>query len=153
MTGRSVREWLSRPSPLALSSENDLEQEVLAVGCEFDDRPRSVKAAQRAAHDRAMAIVSSDPQLRAARRRCSGWSTRRLSASATAISPSTWRPTSTATMPPPFALDRWAADSRAFGRASGRIAVSMVRQMAGRFIVGESVTDAEPVLGGLWRQG
>jgi proline dehydrogenase len=139
------------PSP-PLLPEHDLEREVLALGRQLGRSPRSVKLAKRAAHDRAMALVAADPELRAALFRlvdvapaCRG--NRELAEHLAAYLDE---------VPPealPVALGARAADSRTLGRASGRVAATMVRQMAGRFIVGESVADAERVLGSLWRQG
>jgi len=130
----------------------DLEPEVLALGRELGSQRFSVRAAKRGAHDRAMALVSSDEQLRAALFRlvdvapaCAGNAelAEHLAAYLDAVEDDGL----------PVALGSRAADSRAFSRVSGQVAATMVRRMASRFIVGESIADAEPVLRRLWRQG
>ncbi|HZO07614.1 MAG TPA: hypothetical protein VFB52_14590, partial [Solirubrobacterales bacterium] len=130
----------------------DLEPEVLALGRELGQQRFSLRTAKRGAHDRAMALVSSDEQLRAALFRlvdvapaCAG--PPELAAHLAAYLDDVEDEAL------PVALGHRAADSRALSRASGRFASAMVRQMAGRFIVGESIPDAEPVLSRLWRQG
>jgi RHH-type proline utilization regulon transcriptional repressor/proline dehydrogenase/delta 1-pyrroline-5-carboxylate dehydrogenase len=132
--------------------EKDLEPEVLALGRQLGERPRSVKAAKRAAHDRAMALAASDPQLRAALFRlvdvapaCRG--ARELADHLAAYLDGVEDPA------PPVAAGNQAIESPALGRAGGRLAALAVRQMARRFIVGETIAEAEPAIGRIWRQG
>lgn len=136
---------------LQIERRSDLEPEVVALGRQLGSRQRSVRAAKRAAHDRAMALTAADPELRAALFRlvdvapaCAG--TPELAEHLAAYLDAVPAPGL------PVSLGARAADSPALGRASGRLAQSMVRRMAGRFIVGESVADAAPVLRRLWRQ-
>jgi proline dehydrogenase len=139
---------LDRPN----SPQSDLEQEVLALGRELGERPRSVKAAKRAAHDRAMALAAADPQLRAALFRLvdvapacrnAGELTEHLAAYLDGI----------ASPRLPVLMGGRAVDSALLGRASGHLAATMVRQMAQRFIVGETVAEAEPEIGRIWHCG
>jgi RHH-type proline utilization regulon transcriptional repressor/proline dehydrogenase/delta 1-pyrroline-5-carboxylate dehydrogenase len=139
---------LDLPNP----PEQDLELEVLALGRRLGERHRSVKVAKRAAHDRAMALVAADPQLRAALFRlvdvapaCRG--TRELADHLAAYLDSVEDPAI------PVVAGGHAADSAALGRLSGRVAALMTRQMARRFIVGETVADAEREIRRIWRQG
>ena len=137
---------------IASSNAADLEPEVLALGRELGSQRLSIRAARRRAHDGAMALLSSDEQLRAALFRlvdvapaCAGPAelAAHLAAYLDGVEAEGL----------PVALGGRAADSRALGPASGRVAATMVRRMASRFIVGESIADAEPVLRRLWRQG
>jgi proline dehydrogenase len=132
--------------------EQDIELEVLALGRRLGERHRSVKLAKRAVHDRAMALVAADPELRAALFRlvdvapaCRG--TRELADHLAAYLDGVEDPAL------PVAAGAHAADSAALGRLSGRVAALMTRQMARRFIVGETVADAEREIRGIWRQG
>ena len=108
---------LDLPNP----PEQDLELEVLALGRRLGERHRSVKLAKRAAHDRAMALVAADPQLRAALFRlvdvapaCRG--TRELADHLAAYLDSVEDPAI------PVVAGGHAADSAALGRLSGRVA-------------------------------
>jgi proline dehydrogenase len=130
----------------------NLERDVLALGRQLAEQPRSVKAAKRAAHDRAMSLATADPQLRAALFRLvdvapacrdAGELAEHLAAYLDDVeSPAL-----------PVQLGGRAADSARLGRAGGRVAATMVRQMARRFIVGETVAEAEPEIRRLWRRG
>lgn len=137
----------SPPRPAA-----DLEREVLAMGRELGQRPPVVKAAKRAAHDRAMALVAADPQLRTALFRLVDVApacrdTSELAEHLAAYLDSVESPGL------PVQLGGRAVDSPRFGRAGGRVAATMVRQMARRFIVGETVADAGPEIHRIWRHG
>lgn len=139
------------PGP-SLPCEHDLEPEVLALGRKLGARPRSVKVAGRAANDRAMALVASDPQLRAALFRlvdvapaCRG--TRELADHLAAYLDGVENPV------PPVAIGSRAVESPALRRVSGRAAGLIVRQMAHRFILGETIADADREIRRIWRQG
>lgn len=129
-----------------------IEPEILAQGRNLGGRRRGVRAVRRGAYDRMMALVARDPQLRAALFRlvdvapaCRG--TDELAAHLGAYLESV------ETTAAPVRLGSRAVDSAVLGSASGTVAGLAVRQMANRFIVGESVRDAAPVLGRLWRGG
>lgn len=129
-----------------------LEPEVLALGRTLAERRWSPRAAKRTAHDRAMTLVANDPQLRAALFRlvdvapaCAGPD--ELAEHLAAYLGDVERPAL------PVALGTRAADARVVGAATGRVAAMLVRQMAGRFIVGESVAAAAPTLRRLWERG
>ena len=53
----------------------------------------------------------------------------------------------------PVALARRVTGSPLLGRAAGRAAATLVRRIAGRFIVGATVADALPALRRLWERG
>jgi RHH-type proline utilization regulon transcriptional repressor/proline dehydrogenase/delta 1-pyrroline-5-carboxylate dehydrogenase len=130
----------------------DLEQEVFELGMRLGKRGRSLRVAKRSVLDRMMAMVSVDPGLRAALFRlvdvapaCSGTSelAEHLAAYLEEVE----------TEELAVALGMRAAESPLFGRAAGRFASTMVKQMANRFIVGETVADAEPTLRRFWSSG
>ncbi|MBS1868616.1 MAG: proline dehydrogenase family protein [Actinobacteria bacterium] len=129
----------------------DLEPQLLALGRELSERRSPLHAATRGAYDRAMALAASDPQLRAALFRlvdvapaCAG--SAELAEHLAAYLEELDEPA------PPVALGTRAATSPLARRATGRVAATLVRSMAGRFIVGESVAAAAPVLGRLWQR-
>lgn len=141
---------LSKPLPARRLDE--LEPQVLALGRELGEQRFSLRTAKRGANDRAMALVSGDEKLRAALFRlvdvapaCAG--SDELAAHLAAYLDDVDAEAL------PVALGARAADSRLLARASGRVASTLVRQMANRFIVGESIAEAAPVLRRLWRQG
>lgn len=130
----------------------DLEPQIHHLGESLAARPHTLAAATRSAYDRGMNLVSADPQLRAALFRlvdvapaCAG-----NADLADHLAAYLGEVESRAL---PLSLGGRAADSAVLGRATGRVAASMVRQMAGRFIVGESVAAAEPTLRRLWIAG
>ncbi|MBS1677941.1 MAG: proline dehydrogenase family protein [Actinobacteria bacterium] len=139
----------TRPSP---ALPPDLEPEVLELGRRLGRRRASAAAVKRAANDRTMALVAADPELRAALFRlvdvapaCRGNEELRahLAAYLEGIED-----------PGPLAsFGSRAIDSRALGRASGGVAATMVRQMAKRFIVGETIVDAARPIERIWRDG
>jgi proline dehydrogenase len=137
------------PSPAEVAA---IEPRVLQLGRQLARRPRTLRATGRGAYDKAMNLLSSDPQLRAALFRlvdvapaCA--STPELAEHLAAYLDDVENEAL------PVGLGKGAADSKLFGRATGRVASSMVKQMAGRFIVGESIADAEPTLRKLWSNG
>ena len=122
----------SSPTP------STLEPEVIALGRKLGGGNRSVAAAKRSVYDRAMAFASADPALRAALFRvvdvapaCRGDRelVEHLAAYLDGVDQSKLA----------VALGSRAADSRLFGKATGHVAATLVRQMAERFIVGETV--------------
>jgi proline dehydrogenase len=128
------------------------EGEVVALGRELGGRARSLKSVRSAASDRAMSLISSDPDLRAALFRlvdvapaCAD--NAELAAHLAAYLDGVERRAL------PVGLGARAADSALTGRLTGRVAATLVRQMAGRFIVGGTVAEAAPVLHGLWNRG
>ncbi len=145
----TLRQTGRKPAPVEVP---EIEAEVVDFGRRLGERHRSLAAAKRGAHDRAMNVVSADPQLRAALFRlvdvapaCADNAelAQHLAAYLGDLDDDAL----------PVALGVRAADSPLLGRATGRVAASIVRQMAGRFIVGESVPDAAPALRRLWCGG
>jgi proline dehydrogenase len=139
-------------SPTASPVADDLERKVHELGRELGARRRSLRTVTRTANDRAMTLVSSDPQLRAALFRlvdvapaCAGPS--ELADHLAAYLDEVERPAL------PVALGMRAAGAPVVGAATGRVAATLVRQMSKRFIVGASVADALPALRRLWEQG
>jgi proline dehydrogenase len=137
---------LVAPPRAPLADEAAIDAEVLELGRQLADRGRSLR---HTAHDRAMALVARDPQLRAALFRlvdvapaCAGPA--ELADHLDAFLGGVDHPA------PPVALASRAARGSLSRHATGRIALSAVRQMAGRFIVGESPADAAPALQRLW---
>lgn len=130
----------------------DLELDIRELGRALGAPTRSRRAAARSAHDRAMALVARDPQLRAALFRLvdvapacpdSAALARHLAAYLDEVDGDAL----------PVALGTRAADAPALRRATGRVAATLVRQMARRFIVGDSVPAAVPALRHLWERG
>ena len=141
----------TEPAPAA-APVPEIEAEILALGRRLGERHRSLQGVRRGAHDRAMNLVAADPQLRSALFRlvdvapaCAGAPelADHLAAYLDDVESEAL----------PVALGGRAADSALLGRATGRVAASLVRQMAGRFIVGESIADAAPTLRRLWGGG
>ena len=139
------------PAPVPAATPG-IEPEILELGRRLGERHRSLQALRRGAYDRGMNLVSADPQLRAALFRlvdvapaCAG--TPELADHLAAYLDDVESEAL------PVALGGRAADSPVLNRATGRVASSLVRQMAGRFIVGESIADAAPTLRRLWGGG
>jgi proline dehydrogenase len=142
---------IAPPKP-SLSLAPDLEPEVLALGRRLGRRRPSLAAARRAANDRTMALAAADPELRAALFRlvdvapaCAGKAELRehLAAYLEAVED-----------PGPLAAaGSRAVESSVLGRASGGVAATAVRQMAKRFIVGETIADAAGSIERIWRDG
>ncbi len=143
--------------PQALTEEKamlragDLEPQVLELGLELGRRGRGPSALRRSAYDRAMAVAAADPELRAALFRlvdvapaCRNGQelAEHLAAYLDGVGGGF-----------PIALGGRVADSRRLSRSAGRLAGAMVRQMAGRFIVGETIAEAAPTLRRLWDDG
>lgn len=129
-----------------------IELDVLALGRRLGERRPSLRSAKRAMHDRALALAASDPQLRAALFRLVDVApacvdTSDLAAHLAAYLDGVQAPAA------PVRLAARAASAPVGSRAIGRAASVLVRQMAGRFIVAESVANAAPVLRGLWQRG
>jgi len=148
-----VAETLLQPPPAPTAPATaEIETEIVELGRRLGERGRSLRAARRGAYDRGMNLVSADPQLRAALFRlvdvapaCAGAEelADHLAAYLDEVESEAL----------PAALGGRAADSPLLSRATGRLAASMVRQMAGRFIVGESIAEAAPTLRRLWTNG
>lgn len=124
----------------------------MELGRELGHRGRSPKAFRRAAHERLMGMVSSDDGLRAAAFRLvdvapACRNDRELSDHFAAYLSQTDQDHG----PARFGLR--AARSSVLGPVTGRVSSLMVRQMARRFIVGETVADSAPTLRSLWRHG
>jgi RHH-type proline utilization regulon transcriptional repressor/proline dehydrogenase/delta 1-pyrroline-5-carboxylate dehydrogenase len=99
-----------------------------------------------------MALVASNPQLRAALFRlvdvapaCCG--SRELVDHLAAYLDAVESPSF------PVAAGSHAVESPVLGRVSGRVAALMVQRMARRFIVAETISEAESAIGRIWRQG
>jgi RHH-type proline utilization regulon transcriptional repressor/proline dehydrogenase/delta 1-pyrroline-5-carboxylate dehydrogenase len=130
---------IAPPKP-RFSPAPDLEPAVLTLGRRLARHRPSLASAKRAANDRTMALVAADPELRAALFRlvdvapaCAGNAELRehLAAYLDGIED-----------PGPFTTAGFkAVESGALGRVSGGVAAAMVRQMAKRFIVGETIAD------------
>jgi proline dehydrogenase len=126
--------------------------EIAALGHRLARGGSPLRRAQRASHDRAMALVARDPQLRAALFRlvdvapaCAGPA--ELAEHLGAFLDGVERPTVSVAIASRAAVapgTRWAA---------GRAATAAVRGMAGRFIVGETPSAAADTLRGLWERG
>jgi proline dehydrogenase len=132
--------------------DEQLESQVLELGRKLAGRRRSVKAAKASVSDRAMGLVAGDPQLRAALFRlvdvapaCAG--TDELAAHLAAYLDDVDERRI------PVELGARAAASPLLSRTTGRLAATVVRQMAGRFIVGETIEEAVPTLGKFWLHG
>ena len=152
---------------IALPAPPRLDAEVRALGTRLARRRRSPRAAAQTLHDRAMALVAGDPQLRAALFRlvdvapaCAG--PRELAAHLDAFLGQVEQPGGLARLASRAVGASGArGGSGAAGRAAGgarsdlvgRAAAASVRAMAGRFIVGESPAQAAPTLRRLWLQG
>jgi RHH-type proline utilization regulon transcriptional repressor/proline dehydrogenase/delta 1-pyrroline-5-carboxylate dehydrogenase len=99
-----------------------------------------------------MALVASDPQLRAALFRLvdvapACRTPRELADHLAAYLDDVEAPAF------PVAAGGHAAESPILSRVSGRASALMVRQMARRFILGETVYEAEPAIRRIWQQG
>ena len=123
--------------------------EVLAVGRELGARRPSLR---RGARDRTMMLVAGDPQLRAALFRLVDVAPACTDSSELAEHLFAYLDDIEARRLP-VELGVRAVDRPVLGRAAGRAAASAVRHMAARFIAGESVRDAAPVLRRLWERG
>ncbi len=130
----------------------DLEPEIFALGSRLGVRRWSGRAVKRASHDRAMALVSGNPQLRAALFRLVDVAPACANAAELSEHLAAYL-AEVETGPPLIAFGQRAVDSPALGPIAGRAASTLVHQMGGRFIVGESIADAAPTLRGLWSQG
>jgi RHH-type proline utilization regulon transcriptional repressor/proline dehydrogenase/delta 1-pyrroline-5-carboxylate dehydrogenase len=128
-----------------------LDAEILELGRRLARRRHSRGAATRAGRDRAMALASRDPQVRAALFRmvdvapaCS--TPAELAAHLEAL---------LADVDEPATAVRLAAEAAGGPLASavGRVAAAAVQQMAGAFIVGETPQAAARVLRRLWSRG
>ncbi|MBS1893907.1 MAG: proline dehydrogenase family protein [Actinobacteria bacterium] len=127
-----------------------LDEEILVLGRRLARRPRSLTGASP--YDRLMAQFSASPELRAALFRlvdvapaCAGRGelTEHLAAYLEEVEE-------------PGALVRLggtATGSRLLAPAAGVAAATAVRQMANRFIVGETIADAVPALRRFWERG
>lgn len=133
--------------------EPGLAAEVLELGRRLAvPRTTTLRAAGTVAHDRAMALASSDPELRAALFRlvdvapaCAG--PRELAEHLAAFLDDARRPSAM------LRLARRTVGPAQTRPLIGRAAAIAVRQMAGRFIVGEQPREAVPVLRRLWERG
>ncbi|HZV74175.1 MAG TPA: proline dehydrogenase family protein [Conexibacter sp.] len=129
-----------------------LDAEILALGRRLARGGSRLGRARRAAHDRGMALVARDPQLRAALFRlvdvapaCAGPA--ELAEHMGAYLAGVERRTA------PVAVASRAAVAPAARWAVGRAAIAAVRAIAGRFIVGETPAGAARTLRGLWQHG
>jgi RHH-type proline utilization regulon transcriptional repressor/proline dehydrogenase/delta 1-pyrroline-5-carboxylate dehydrogenase len=128
-----------------------LDAEILEVGRRLARRRPSRGAAVRAGRDRAMALASRDPQVRAALFRMVD------------VAPACSTPAELAEhlealladVDEPAAAVRLATEAAGgpLAPAVGRLAAAAVHQMAGAFIVGESPLAAASVLRRLWSRG
>lgn len=137
------------PAPPPRADETAIDAEVLELGRQLAQSGRSLR---HIAHDRAMALVARDPQVRAALFRLVD------------VAPACAGPAELATHLDAFLsdVDAQTVPVTLVGRASrarvgrtvtGAVALTAVRQMAGRFIVGENPASAVPALRRLWTQG
>lgn len=143
---------LLTPAPAsAASPPPELDGEIADLGRRLAHGAPPLRRARRAAHDRGMALVSRDPQVRAALFRvvdvapaCAGPAelAEHLSAFLAGVERRTVAAVASRAAVTPGA--RWAA---------GRAATAAVRGMANRFIVGETPAAAARTLRGLWERG
>jgi proline dehydrogenase len=141
------------PAPgSAPSATPDLDAEIRALGRRLARGGTPLRRAKGAANDRLMALVSRDPQVRAALFRlvdvapaCAGPA--ELAEHLSAYLAGVQRRTA------PLALATRAAAAPGARWAAGRAATAAVRGVAGRFIVGETPASAAPTLRRLWEQG
>lgn len=145
-----MAELLTRVPASAASPPPALDDEIAALGHRLARGGSPLRRAQRAANDRAMALVARDPQVRAALFRlvdvapaCAGPAelAEHLSAFLAEVERPAVAVASRAAVAPGA---RWVA---------GRVATAAVRGMAGRFIVGETPAAAARTLRGLWARG
>lgn len=122
------------PAPPPRADETAIDADVLELGRQLAQSGRSLR---HLAHDRAMALVARDPQVRAALFRlvdvapaCAGPA--ELAAHLDAFLSDVDAPTA------PVALVGRASRARVARTVTGAVALTAVRQMAGRFIVGEN---------------
>jgi proline dehydrogenase len=130
----------------------ELEEGIAELGRRLWQRSQHRRGARRVLEDRAMAAMTAEPGLRAAAFRlvdvapaCNG--PEELSAHLAAYLEQ---------IPEPARLVS-AADGvlrrRPAALAGGRVSAMAVRSMADRFIVGETITAAEPALAAMWKAG
>ena len=139
-------------SPPGSARVDPLESEIGAIGRELAARRGSLRRLRRGAQDRGTAQLAADPDLRAALFRlvdvapaCAGAGelADHLGAFLGQVGDAS----------APAALGARAVDSPLLGPAAGVLASRLVRQMAHRFIVAESVPAAAGTLRRLWGQG
>jgi RHH-type proline utilization regulon transcriptional repressor/proline dehydrogenase/delta 1-pyrroline-5-carboxylate dehydrogenase len=131
----------------------ELEAEIHRIGRELAEAyPAAVRHPVKALDDRAMDLAMRDTDLRAALFRfvdvvpaCRSLDdlARHLSALLDEVDE----------RPPPLDVAMRMADTKVGARALGLAAVAGVRHMAHRFIVGETIADAERLLRDLWSRG
>ena len=129
-----------------------LDDEIAALGRRLAQGGSSLRRARRTVHDRGMALLARDPEVRAALFRlvdvapaCAGPG--ELAEHLAAFLAGVERPTA------PMTLAYHAAVAPGTRWATGRAATAAVRAMAGRFIVGETPAAAADTLRGLWERG
>lgn len=129
-----------------------IETELLELGRKLGTRARAARSAKDAAYERSMSLVARDPELRAALFRlvdvapaCAGNPelAAHLAAYLDGVDTGSFV----------VRLGSRIANASALERPTGRIAAMMVRQMARRFIAGETIAEAEPGLRRLWAGG
>lgn len=149
---------LSDPPPAAAPADPAdprqraaLDREIAALGHRLAHGGPRLRRLAHGLHDRSMALASRDADLRAALFRlvdvapaCAGPSD--LATHLDALLGDVHRSA-------PVRIAERAARTPASRALTGRAAALAVRQMAGRFIVGESPAQAAPVLGRMWEQG
>lgn len=147
-----MEELLATPPAAIAPAPPALDGEILALGRRLARGGSPLRRAQRAAHDRGMALVARDPQVRAALFRlvdvapaCAG--PVELADHLSAFLAAVERPAA------PVAVASRAAVAPGARWAAGRAATAAVRGMAGRFIVGETPAAAARTLRGLWEHG
>jgi proline dehydrogenase len=136
-----------------MGESSSLESTIHEIGLQLADAfPSQTHHPIKALDDKAMELAARDSELRAALFRfvdvapaCRSLEdlSRHLSAFLGELDE----------RPPPLAAAMRMANSKAGARALGLAAAAGVRHMAHRFIVGETPSDALPVLHGLWEQG
>jgi RHH-type proline utilization regulon transcriptional repressor/proline dehydrogenase/delta 1-pyrroline-5-carboxylate dehydrogenase len=137
---------------VAPPSTAEIERETLRLGRRLWHHQRRHRRVGRISEDRAMAAMTADPGLRAAAFRlvdvapaCDG--TAELAEHLGAYLDEIPEPSGL------VARSRRILHGRLGAAASGRAAATAVRSIADRFIVGESVGAAVPVLASLWANG
>jgi proline dehydrogenase len=143
-----MAELLTRAPASAAAPPPALDDEIAELGRRLAHGAPLLRRVRRAAHDRGMALVARDPQVRAALFRVVD------------VAPACAEPAELAEHLSAFlagverrtvaAVVSRAAVAPGARWAAGRAATAAVRGMAGRFIVGETPAEAASTLRGLW---
>lgn len=132
---------------------SELESGVRDLGRRLGGRDRGLRGARTSAYQRAMALVAGDAELRAALFRLVDVAPACASSRELAQHLSAYLRQTAGSPRRVVSLGDRASSSPLLDRATGRVAAQLVRQMAQRFIVGETIAEAAPKLRELWTRG